>query len=134
MCTRQPRKVIWDMINTPFLTTVAVEPTFVAFHQHLRTYVRGLSWHSFKFLRRTGQTKPPTIPFGIVPCTFSDNLSRNSCILQIKRHHVALLFEFVTLMVAKLLYQWLIFFITLVVSNNNFNNNNNNNGSLFHTR
>ena len=32
MCTRQPRKVIWDMINTLFLTTVAVEPTLVAFH------------------------------------------------------------------------------------------------------
>ena len=30
-CTRQSRKVIWDMINTLFLTTVAVEPTFVAF-------------------------------------------------------------------------------------------------------
>ena len=25
-------------------------------------------------------SKPPTIPFGIVACTFSDNLSRNSCI------------------------------------------------------
>ena len=68
------------MINTLFLTTVAVEPTFVAFHQHSPTYVRGLSCHSFKFLWRTGQTKPPTIPFGIVACTFSDNLSRNSCI------------------------------------------------------
>ena len=31
MCTRQTRKVIWDMINTLFLTTVAVEPTFIAF-------------------------------------------------------------------------------------------------------
>ena len=31
MCTRQSRKVIWDMINTLFLTTVPVEPTFVAF-------------------------------------------------------------------------------------------------------
>ena len=31
MCMRQSRKVIWDMINTLFLTTVAVEPTFVAF-------------------------------------------------------------------------------------------------------
>ena len=31
MCTRQSRKVIWDMIKTLFLTTVAVEPTFVAF-------------------------------------------------------------------------------------------------------
>ena len=32
LCTRQPRKVIWDMINKLFLTTLAVEPTFVAFH------------------------------------------------------------------------------------------------------
>ena len=31
MCMGQSRKVIWDMINTLFLTTVAVEPTFVAF-------------------------------------------------------------------------------------------------------
>ena len=30
MCTRQSRKVIWDMRNTLF-PTVAVEPTFVAF-------------------------------------------------------------------------------------------------------
>ena len=48
------------MINTLFLTTVAVEPTLVAFHQDSRTYVRGLSCHSFKFLWRTGKTKPPT--------------------------------------------------------------------------
>ena len=80
MCTRQPRKVIWDMTNTLFLTTVAVEPTFVVFQWHLQTYLRGLSCHSFKFLWRTGQTKSPTIPFGIVACTFSDNLSQNSCI------------------------------------------------------
>ena len=31
LCTRQCRKVIWDMIDTLFLTTVAVESTFVAF-------------------------------------------------------------------------------------------------------
>ena len=31
MCTRQCRKVTWDMIDTLFLMTVAVEPTFVAF-------------------------------------------------------------------------------------------------------
>ena len=31
MRTRQSRKVIWDMINTLFLTTVPVEPTFVVF-------------------------------------------------------------------------------------------------------
>ena len=28
-------------------------------------------------------SKPPTIPFGIVACTFSDNLFRNSCIYRI---------------------------------------------------
>ena len=38
-CTRQSRKVIWDMINTLFLTTVAVEPTFVTFLQHSQTYI-----------------------------------------------------------------------------------------------
>ena len=31
MCTRQSRKVIRDMMDTLFLTTVAVEPTFVPF-------------------------------------------------------------------------------------------------------
>ena len=29
--TRQPRQVIWDMINTLFPNAVAFEPTFVAF-------------------------------------------------------------------------------------------------------
>ena len=31
MCTRQPRMVIWDLINTLFLMTVAVEHTFAVF-------------------------------------------------------------------------------------------------------
>ena len=31
LCTRQSRKVIWDMINTLVVDTVAVEATFVAF-------------------------------------------------------------------------------------------------------
>ena len=30
-------------------------------------------------LKNREHKKPPTIPFGIVACTFSDNLSRNSC-------------------------------------------------------
>ena len=30
LCTRQSRKVTWDMINTLLADTVAVEPTFVA--------------------------------------------------------------------------------------------------------
>ena len=49
-CTRQSRKVIWDMINTLLLTTVAVEPTFVTFLQHSQTYISGLPYDSFKFL------------------------------------------------------------------------------------
>ena len=80
MCTRQSRKVIWDMINTLFLTTVAVETNFFTFLWHSQTYVRGLPCNSFKFLWRTGHSKLPTIPFGVVACTFSDNLSRNTCI------------------------------------------------------
>ena len=80
MCTRQSPKKIWDMINTWFLTTAAVEHTFVAFLEHSQRYVRGLKCHFFKFLWRTKHPKPPTIPFGTVTCTFSDNLSRNSCI------------------------------------------------------
>ena len=60
--------------------TVDVEPGFVAFLYHSQTYDHGLSCHSFKFLWRTVNSKPPTIPFGVVACTFSDNLSRNSFI------------------------------------------------------
>ena len=44
------------------------------------SYVHGLSWHSFKFLWKTVNSKPPTMPSGIVACTLSDNLSQNSCI------------------------------------------------------
>ena len=81
MCTRQSRKVIiirYEQYTVPDI--VAVESTFVAFLYHSQTYVHGLSCHSFKFLWRTVNSKPPTIPFGIVACTFSDSLSRNSCL------------------------------------------------------
>ena len=89
-CTRQSRKVIWDMINTLFLTTVAVEPTFVTFLQHSQTYISGLPYDSFKFLWKTVHLKSPTIPFRIVACTFSDNLSQNSCIQNNCRNRVKL--------------------------------------------
>ena len=70
MCPRQSRKVISDMINTVFPDAVAFKPTFVAFLQHSRTYVHGLSCHSFKFLWRRVNSKPHTILFGIVAFTF----------------------------------------------------------------
>ena len=47
----------------------------------------------------------------------SHNLSRNSCILQIKCLQEALLFEFVTLMVTMLLQQWLSFLSHLRLKN-----------------
>ena len=68
----------YDQFTVP--DTVAVEPTFVTFLQPSQTYVHGLSCHSLKFLWRTVNSRSPTIPFGIVAYTFSDNLSRNSCI------------------------------------------------------
>ena len=46
----QSQKIIWNMINTLILTTVAVEPTFVALHEHPQTHVCGLSCYSFKFV------------------------------------------------------------------------------------
>ena len=55
-CTRQTRKVIWDTISV------------TKWHCSCRTYF----W-------RTVNSKPPTIPFGIVACTFSDNFFPNSC-------------------------------------------------------
>ena len=80
MCTQQSRKVIWDMINTLVPDTVAVESSIVAFFKQSQTYLYGLLCHSFKFLWRTKNSKPPIIPFRIVARTFSDNLSRNSCL------------------------------------------------------
>ena len=54
----------YDRYTVP--DTVAVERTVSAFLKHSQTYVHGLSCHSFNFLSRTVNSKPPTIPFGIV--------------------------------------------------------------------
>ena len=74
----------YDQYTVP--DTVAVEPTFFAFLWHSQTYILGPSCHSFKFLWRTVNHKPPTIPFGIVACTFSDNISQKRCKLN-KNYH-----------------------------------------------
>ena len=63
MCTRQSRKVIWDMINTLFLTTVAVKPTWWLSFSTRKHNIANIPCHSFKFLWRTVYSKPPTIPF-----------------------------------------------------------------------
>ena len=61
--------------------TVAVEPTFVAFFSTGKHKFYGLSCILSNFFEEQC-SKLPTIPFGIVACTFSDNLSRNSCLLR----------------------------------------------------
>ena len=80
----------YDQYTVP--DSVVVKTSFIAFLWHAQTYVHGLLCHSFKFLWRTANSKPPTIPFVIVACTFCDNLSRNSCILK----------------------QWIVFFLALI--------------------
>ena len=50
-----------------------------------------LACHSHKFLWKTVNSKSPTVPFGIVVCTFSDNLSWNSYMYN--HVHVVLSFE-----------------------------------------
>ena len=66
----------FDLYAVP--DTVAVESSIVAFlYLHSETFAHGLLCHSFKFLWRTKNSKPPTIPFGTVECTFFDNFSRN---------------------------------------------------------
>ena len=57
MCTQQSRKVLWDMINTLFLTTVAVEPTYVAFSQHSKTHFHGLSCQFFQISLKNRELK-----------------------------------------------------------------------------
>ena len=61
--------------------TVAVEPTFFPFLYHSQRYVYSLSCHSLNFLRRTVNSEPPTIHFGINACTFSCKpFLKKSCI------------------------------------------------------
>ena len=86
MPKRQSRNVIWDMINQERMRL------HCSWHCSCRTYfcrfplvlANMCPWplfcHSFKFLWRRVNSKPHTIRFRIVACTFWNNLSRNSCI------------------------------------------------------
>ena len=79
MCTRQSReviKIIWDMFNTLFLTLYLSNLLLLlSCSTHRHDTVHGLSCHSIKFLWKIVNSKPPTIPFGVIACTLSDNLS-----------------------------------------------------------
>ena len=88
MCTRQSGKVLWDMLKILFLTLYLSNLLLSLSFSICRLNVYGLSCHSFKFLWKTVNSKPPTIPFGVVACTSNDNLSQNSCIWDIPHHQL----------------------------------------------
>ena len=73
----------YDQYTVPNTSTVAIELTFFCFPQALAN-IR--PWPLVPFsqisLGNLSERNAPTLPFGIVACTFSDILSRNSCILQ----------------------------------------------------
>ena len=80
LCTWQSRKVIWDMINALFLTLQLSNLLLLlsfSTRKHMSMASRAILWH---FFWKKVNSKSPTLPFGIVACTFSDNLSWNSCI------------------------------------------------------
>ena len=82
-CRAISRKIVGKIVHVTILkgnmgcNQYTVPDTTIVVRKH----VHGLSSCSFKFLWRRVNSKPPTIPLGIVTCTSSDNLSQNSCIL-----------------------------------------------------
>ena len=57
MCTRQSRKVIWDMIDILFLTTVAVEPTLFLSVSTRKHIFMARSCQFFQISLRNGELK-----------------------------------------------------------------------------
>ena len=78
MCTRQGN-LGYDQHTVPGDCSCRTYFCCSAFasRKHKQTYVHGVSGHSFKFLWWTVNSKPPTIPFGIVVWSFFDSLLRN---------------------------------------------------------
>ena len=70
----------YDQYTVP--DSVAVEPTFVSvsFSTRKHTFMVAPAIDYNFWEGRTVDLKSPTLPFGIVACTLSDNLSRISCI------------------------------------------------------
>ena len=80
--TTIPKGKRWDMINTRCSWHCSCRTYFCCF---LLASANIRPWPLASFFQtfwRTVNSKPLTTPFnfGIVACTFSDNLSRNSCI------------------------------------------------------
>ena len=104
--TRQSRKVIWDIINSTVpgcscRTYVCCFPLAARKHTSMASHAIHLISLKNSVLKTTH-----TIPFGIVACTLSDNLSRNSCIISL----------LVFLTVYAILYKIIIVFILIFLN------------------
>ena len=86
MCMRQSREVICDMINTLFLTLSLSKLLLLLSFSTCKHMSMASCAILSNFIEKTVSSKSPTIPFGIVVCTFSDNLSRNSCLCILINH------------------------------------------------
>ena len=78
MCTQQSRKVKWDMTSTLFVTLKLTKLLLLlsfSTRKHKSMSSRAILSKFFEeHLKKT-----PTMPFGVVACIFSDNLSENNC-------------------------------------------------------
>ena len=70
MCTRQPRKVIWDMINTLFVKTVAVQPILllsISTREHMSVASRAILSN---FFGEQGRQNHPQYLWGLSRALF----------------------------------------------------------------
>ena len=78
---QKSRKITWHMINTLFLMYCSCRTYFCCLPLAF-TNIHVYPWPLVLFFQislKNNELKPPTIPFGIVACTFSNNLSQNRC-------------------------------------------------------
>ena len=81
ICMQKSRKITWHMINTLFLMYCSCRTYFCCLPLAF-TKIHVHPWPLVLFFQislKNNELKPPTIPFGIVACTFSNNLSQNRC-------------------------------------------------------
>ena len=67
----------YDQFTVP--DTVAVQPTLICYLPLALANIRPWPLAFSQISLKNSELKTTTIPFEIVACTFSDNLSRNSC-------------------------------------------------------
>ena len=85
MCTRQSPKGNMRYARSTVPDTVAVETNFFCCFPLALTDI--CPWPLLSFFQislKTVKSKPPTIPFRVVACSLSDNLSQHSCKLSRK--------------------------------------------------